>query len=60
MLFIYIYCVILIIHKKYLGSYIASTEHDINVRIGKYWSALNQLTNIWKSRLSKKFARKTY
>ena len=38
---------------KYLGSYIASTEHDINVRIGKAWSALNQLTNIWKSRLSK-------
>ena len=34
---------------KYLGSYIASTEHDINVRIGKAWSALNQLTNIWKS-----------
>ena len=37
---------------KYLGSYIASTEHDINVRIGKAWSALNQFTNIWKSRLS--------
>ena len=31
---------------KYFGSYIASTEHDINVRIGKAWSALNQLTTI--------------
>ena len=36
---------------KYLVSNIASTEHDINVRIGKSWSTLNQLTNIWKSRL---------
>ena len=40
---------------KYLGSYIASTEHDIN---GKAWSALNQLTNISKSRLSKKLEEK--
>ena len=39
---------------KYLGSYIASTEHDI---IGKVWSALNQLTNIWTSRLSKNLKR---
>ena len=42
---------------KYLGSYIASTEHDINVRIGKDWYALNQITNIWKSRLSKNLKR---
>ena len=42
---------------KYLGSYIASTEQNINVRIGKAWSALNQLTNIWKSRLSKNLKR---
>ena len=42
---------------KYLVRYIASTEHDKNVRIGKAWSALNQLTNIWKSRLSKNLKR---
>ena len=42
---------------KYIVSYIASTEHDINFRIGKAWSALNQLTNIWKSRLSKNLKR---
>ena len=30
---------------KNLGRYIASTEHDIYVRIGKAWSSLNQLTN---------------
>ena len=42
---------------KYLGSYIASTEHDIDVRIVKAWSALNQLTNIFKSRLSKNLKR---
>ena len=37
---------------KYLGSYIASTEHDANIRLGKAWSALNQLDKIWKSNLS--------
>ena len=45
---------------KYPGSYIASTEHDINVRIGKSWFALNQLTNIWKSRLSKNLKRNLF
>ena len=38
---------------KYLGSFIASTEHNINVRIGKAWVALNQMNNIWNSKLSK-------
>ena len=38
---------------KYLGSFIASTEHDINVRIGKAWAALNQMNNIWNSKLTK-------
>ena len=37
---------------KYLGSYIASTKHDVNIRLGKVWSALNQLDKIWKSNLS--------
>ena len=31
---------------KYLGSYIASTERDIEIRIGKAWGALNQLDKI--------------
>ena len=42
---------------KYLGSLIASTEHDINVRIGKAWAALNQMNNIWNSKLSKNLKR---
>ena len=38
---------------KYLGSYIASTERDIEIKIGKAWGALNQLDKIWKSNLPK-------
>ena len=26
---------------KYLGSYIASTKHDVNIRLGKAWDALD-------------------
>ena len=36
---------------KHLGSYIASTEHDVNIRLGKAWDALNELDKIWKSNL---------
>ena len=36
---------------KYLGSYIGSTEYDINIRIAKAWAALNNLNIIWKSNL---------
>ena len=39
---------------KYLGSYVASTDHDVNVRIGQDWAALNSMTSIWKSNLSVK------
>ena len=35
----------------YLGSNIASTEKDVNIRIGKAWTALTKLTQIWKSNL---------
>lgn len=35
----------------YLGSYIESTAHDIDVRKAKAWSALNKLSCIWKSNL---------
>ena len=41
-----------VLDLKYLGSYIASTEHDVNIRLGKAWSALNQMDKIWKSKLS--------
>ena len=36
---------------KHLGSYIASTEHDVNIRLGKAWDALNEMDKIWKSNL---------
>lgn len=35
----------------YLGSNIASTEADVNIRLAKAWSALDKLTVIWKSSL---------
>ena len=43
---------------KYLGSYIASTEHDVNIRLGKAWNALNELDKIWKSNLTDNLKRK--
>ena len=36
---------------KDLGSYIASTERDVNIRLRKAWDALNELDKIWKSNL---------
>ena len=38
----------------YVGSWIASTEKDISIRIAKAWSALNNLEVIWKSNMNKK------
>ena len=35
----------------YLGSNIASTDKDVQIRIGKAWGALTQMNNIWKSDL---------
>ena len=37
---------------KYLGSYINSTDRDVNIRIAKTWDALNSMQSIWKSKLS--------
>ena len=37
---------------KYLGSYIASTDNDVSIRIGKAWAVLNNLNKIWTSNLS--------
>ncbi|XP_067028325.1 uncharacterized protein [Acropora muricata] len=36
---------------KYLGSFIASTERDFNIRLEEAWAALNRMNNIWKSNL---------
>jgi len=35
----------------YLGSNIASTDKDVEIRIAKAWSTLNKLDSIWKSNL---------
>ena len=37
---------------KYLGSYIESTDRDVNIKIAKVWAALNSMQSIWKSKLS--------
>ena len=36
---------------KYLGSWIASSKRDMEVRIGLAWKALNKMDKIWKSNL---------
>ena len=43
---------------KYLGSYIASTEHDIDIRLKKAWGALNGMNVIWKPNLPDDLKRK--
>ena len=37
---------------KYLRSYIASTDNDVSIRIGKAWAVLNNLYKIWTSNMS--------
>jgi len=44
----------------YLGSSIASTKKDIEIRLGKAWSALNKLDVIWKSSLPANLKRKYF
>ena len=34
---------------EYLGSYIASTDHDIQCRKGKAWGAFWKLNRVWQS-----------
>ena len=41
----------------YLGSYISSTEKDLDIRLAKSWSALNAMNKIWKSNLKDKLKR---
>ncbi|KAK2561469.1 hypothetical protein P5673_015438 [Acropora cervicornis] len=33
---------------KYLGSWIQSSEKDMNIRIGKAWSALKKMMKVWE------------
>ena len=37
----------------YLGSWVDSSQKDINTRIGKAWSALSKMNTIWKSPMNK-------
>ena len=45
---------------KYLGSYISSTEKDLDIRLAKSWSALNAMNKIWKSNLKDKLKRNLF
>ena len=45
---------------KYLGSYIASTNNDVSIRIGKAWVVLNNLNKIWTSNLSIRLKRNLF
>ena len=45
---------------KYLGSNIASNEHDVNIRLGKAWDALDELDKIWKSNLPDNLKRTSF
>ena len=40
---------------KYLGAWMASTEHDVKTRKAAAWRACNSLSKIWKSALPKNF-----
>jgi len=42
---------------NYLGSNIASSEKEVDLRISKAWAALDKLTTIWKSNLPDKTKR---
>ena len=45
---------------KYLGSFIGSTEHEVNIRIAKAWAALNSMKTIWKSGLKEKLKKNVF
>ena len=45
---------------KYLGSYIASTDNDVSILIGKAWAVLNNLNKIWTSNLLNKTQKKPF
>ena len=41
----------------YLGSSVSSTEKDIDTRLAKAWTAIDKLSNIWKSDLTDEMKR---
>lgn len=45
---------------KCLGSYIASTEYDVNIKLGKVWGALDLMNQMWKQNLPDKLKRNFY
>ena len=45
---------------KYLGSWVSSTEHDIKVRKALAWKALNTMSRVWKSGISKDLKRRLF
>ena len=42
---------------NYLGCFIGSTTHDIDVRIAKAWGAITSMTKLWKSKISERLNR---
>ena len=45
---------------KYLGSWVASTEHDIKIRRAQACKLLQDMKKIWKSRLSLQLKRRVF
>ena len=45
---------------KYLGSYIADSKKDFNIRKGMAWTACNKLQKIWNSKISSALKRKFF
>ena len=44
----------------YLGNSVLSTEKDIDTRLMKAWTAIDKLSNIWKSNLTDKMKRRFF
>ena len=45
---------------KYLGGWIASTEHDIKVRRALAWKALHSMQRVWRSTMDDKLKRRLF
>ena len=45
---------------KYLGSYIGSTQHDLNIIVGSVSADTNKLISIWKTNLEIKLKRNLF
>ena len=50
-----------LVHQfTYLGNYISSTESDVNIHIGKAWTATDRFLITWKSDLSDRIKREFF